>query len=214
MRGKPVLWKSLQQKHVNNSAHTAMDSAAASEPTLEFGGDSWQWSGHDGQPRSPGSDSTSDVGQPDLSIAPHMESLSQISNSTTVISDADNEQVSYRVNFQGLSEEFSVREAPISEEERMALLINKSVEQVPFNIQFKHIGKSLQFDTSVHQTVMDWEQERDPRTITNFERREMLKKRKMRDRASSQLGHLLNVQLNILTTFTDKYTYWEGNGPC
>ena len=214
MQGKPVLRKSLQQKPANNSVHTAMGSAAASEPALEFGGDSWQWSGHDGRPRSPGSDSTSDVGQPDLSTAPHLESLSQISNSTTVISEADNEQVSYRVNFRDPSEEFSVREAPISEEERMALLINKSFEQVPFNIQFKRIGKSLQFDMSVHQTVMDWEQERDPRTITNFERREMLKKRKMRDRASSQVGHLLNVQLNILTTFTDKYTYWEGNGPC
>ena len=107
-----------------------------------------------------------------------------------------------------------MREAPISKEERMALLINKSFEQVPFNVQFKRIGKSVQFDMSVHQTVMDWEQERDPRTITNFEQREMLKKRKMRDRASSQVGHLLNVQLNILTTFTDKYTYWEGNGPC
>ena len=95
-----------------------------------------------------------------------------------MISDADNEQVSYQVNFQDPSKEFSVQEVPISEEERMALLINKSVEQVPFNIQFKHIGKSLQFDTSVHQTVMDWEQKHDPETITNFEQCEMLKKRK------------------------------------
>lgn len=103
--------------------------------------------------------------------------------------DDDNDvPPSYRVNLRDAGSGFVTRKSPMTEEQRLAVAINDSFKPVEFTTNFKSIGKNS--SEALRGKVLDWivdEKRRDPRKITNLERKEMQKLRIAKEKKSQQV---------------------------
>ena len=123
---------------------------------------------------------------------PPLSTFVQSQVSSTTLADLDetppeNDTDGDQVDFRSAAKGFDSRLEPLSEEQRLATLIDQSFEVPAISINFKRTGTD--YDNVVRQSVMDWSQDgrkRDPRTITKAERQLAVKKRKELERARSK----------------------------
>lgn len=103
------------------------------------------------------------------------------SDSDAEDSDAeDTRPKAYKVDFRNTAKGFDVREDPLTFEQELAVRVNESFAEVLFKINFKRKGDAHAH--LVNRSVLNWTQQsdlkRDPRKITNVERRAMKKQRR------------------------------------
>ena len=107
---------------------------------------------------------------------PPLSTFVELQVSSTTLADVDktppkNDTNGAQVDFCSAAKGFDSRLEPLSEEQRLATLINQSFEVPAISIDFKRTGTD--YDNVMRQSVMDWSQDgrkRDPRTISNAER--------------------------------------------